>query len=124
MVADTVVRTSLTVDTLTIPTYSVEYVDTTYCPPGLADTLIVTKQVVRWIPADTIVREIPCIDTVIVHRDAERVAYFQQQLEITRQELKEAKNKTPFLQQVAKVLTLLIVLGGVFLVARVLGLFA
>lgn len=123
MTVQTEVRLDTLTDTLILPDVIVEYVDTTYCPPALADTLIITKPVKRFIKGDTVVRTVIHTDTVRVLRDDKRLGYLETELQQTQTKLREAKRGYPLLSGIARILMLLIVLAAMSLIARVLGLF-
>lgn len=63
------------IDTMTIiePWHTVEYVDTTMCPPCLPDTMIVRKTIYQPTPGDTVFLE--RIDTVRMDRNGAQVKY-------------------------------------------------
>ena len=119
----TEVRQRTVIDTVLLPDTYVEFVDTTYCPPELADTLVVIKPITRYLKGDTIYREVVCTDTVTVVEHDERVAYLLQENQRLETKLNEEKKRYPLLSGIAHILTLLIVLAGAYLVARVLGFF-
>ncbi|MEO0627788.1 MAG: hypothetical protein AAFY91_12420 [Bacteroidota bacterium] len=81
-------------DTIIIPWNSVEFVDTTYCPPNLTDTLEVIKSVIKSIPGDTIYREYVCTDTVLVNQDEELVQYLRSQQAETLRRLEKYQRKS------------------------------
>jgi hypothetical protein len=121
--SETVVREYTVTDTLILPEQLVEYVDTTYCPPALPDTVMFTKRVVRYLKPDTIYRDVICTDTVTVLREDARLAGLETELATTRQRLKAAKREYPLLAGISRILTLLIVLAFVYYIGRILKFF-
>lgn len=98
--ADTVVRERVvqrTVrDTVLIPDSFIEYLDTTLCPPGLLDTLVIIRPVVVRVPGQVIEREVECeltvFDTVVRFQDAALVAGLRQDLAQLGGRLEEVKS--------------------------------
>lgn len=80
-VTTTEVRTNIVPDTIIIPFSSVEYIDTTACPPGLKDTAYIVKHLMVPVPGDTIYRQVMCTDTVVINRDAVLVQWLSGQNE-------------------------------------------
>lgn len=90
LVATTEVREVVVTDTLVLPDTWIEYVDTTVCPPGLQDTLLVIRERTRFLPGDTIYRETICVDTVTIHADAAKLAYLASSKQRLEGQLEEA----------------------------------
>jgi hypothetical protein len=87
-----VVRETHRTDTIIVPWHSVEFVDTTVCPPS-ADTNYVIKRITKQLPGDTIYHEVMCIDTVMVFSDQPKVNYLTAELQHTRTTLAQAQGK-------------------------------
>jgi len=80
------------VDTLILPWHSVEYLDTTVCPPS-RDTVLKIKTVTRKLPGDTVYYEYMCIDTQIVYRDQAKLNYLQQVVNVQRAKMETKSNR-------------------------------
>lgn len=77
---ETEVREVVKTDTILLAGVEIPVPVTVPCPPNLADTLWVSDTVYYALPPRIIEHETVCVDTVIVARDSERVAYLMQLL--------------------------------------------
>jgi hypothetical protein len=84
------VRDTIVYDTLYFPDYTLEFVDTTNCPPNLTDTLRIVKTVAKLVPISVPV-QIPRRDSLIYVRDlakekaqADRIAQLEKDLQKQR----------------------------------------
>jgi hypothetical protein len=115
----TEVRTQVVTDTLILPDTFVEYIDTTLCPPGLTDTLVVIKTRTRTLPGDTIYTETICTDTVTINADEEKVRYLIGDNSKLRVQLADSKrNQRNTLWTVGIIAGVLILALAGFLVLR------
>ena len=120
----TEVRTTMITDTLILPDSWVEYIDTTICPPGLIDTLVVIKTRTRFLPGDTIYTDVVCTDTVAINSDASKVAYLVGDNKKLLAQLDDAKKSARSMLWTAGIIAGLIILGlSGFLVLRTKKLF-
>jgi hypothetical protein len=76
----TIIRERLVQDTVYFPEYAFEYIDTTKCPPGLTDTLVIVKEKAITVPAKTVTVTLPCRDSLIYIRDTALEALLKEQL--------------------------------------------
>lgn len=70
---DTVLETQVRVDSFIIPWHTVEYVDTTICPPADTETVIVKELIVE-VPPRVITRERIDTTTLVIYADSALVA--------------------------------------------------
>lgn len=68
------VKTRVFTRTVTIDSTRLEFIDTTFCPPDLTDTLLVTKTITRVIPPRDIIITDTVLDTVMRENVLTRVA--------------------------------------------------
>ncbi|RME95481.1 MAG: hypothetical protein D6772_13090 [Bacteroidetes bacterium] len=117
-----VVRTETRTDTIILPWHTVEFVDTTICPPS-QDTLVLIQTKTKQLPPRIITHEVQCVDTVLVQQDAARVAYLTQQLnqlltQKTETQRKQSRNTWLIVGLGAFVLLLLFLLIRGYLLIR------
>jgi hypothetical protein len=96
-------------DTIITPWSTIEFLDTTVCPP--ADTpAIVVKTVVKEIPGATIYHEVVCTDTVLVTTDQAKINYLSAELAASQAELRIASSASRQKTWIISALALLAVL--------------
>lgn len=79
-VDSTKVITLTMLDTLLLPDTLLMVIDTTFCPPGLTDTLRVVDTIRQRIPGKTITRILQVRDTIQVRTDAKLLRALESQL--------------------------------------------
>jgi hypothetical protein len=78
-------------DTLMIPVHTMEYIDTTNCPPSDTPTVVIETKYIE-VPGKTIEYEVQCMDTVTIYPDQEKINYLSEQLRIAKAEAEAARN--------------------------------
>lgn len=89
----TIIRERIVQDTVYFPEYGFEYIDTTKCPPGLVDTLVIVKEKTVTIPARTVTVTLPCQDSIIYIRDTALEAMLKEQLGDANELINKARRK-------------------------------
>lgn len=77
--ATEVVKERNITDTIITGWHTIEYLDTTLCPPS-ADTVYKIKQVTKVIPGDTLINEYTCIDTILINTDQPKINYLKEKI--------------------------------------------
>lgn len=88
-VKETIIKRSWT-DTIMIPVHTIEYIDTTECPPSDTPITIIKTKIVE-VPGDSIPYEVMCLDTIVTNTDQAKINYLVSQVNASRRMLAEEK---------------------------------